>query len=103
MSSVQQAEERSSHKPQACGVLRRQSWTQHQEGWFVLHRVAAIRTRRAWLPNEKSTVFQRVSGSRERPGESQPIVLGLFKRRADLLRVLGQGKKRCGLLASVRQ
>src|SRR6266403_5822452 len=41
------------------------------------------------------------SGSRERLGESQPIVLGLFKRRADRLSGLGAGDKRCGLLASV--
>src|SRR4029077_19203304 len=45
-------------------------------GW---HR--AIRTRRAWLPSEKSTVFQRASGSRGRLGESQPIVRGLFAPR----------------------
>src|ERR1700692_3769105 len=52
-------------------------------GGFLWGRHRAIRTRRAWLPSEKSTVF---SGSRERLGETQPIVLGLFIPRADLLR-----------------
>jgi hypothetical protein len=43
------------------------------------------------------------SGSAGRGSASaiSAIVLGLFKRRADLLSGLGAGKKKCGLLASV--
>jgi hypothetical protein len=57
-----------------CGVgLHRFAKGVFGGGGFLRGRHRTIRTRRAWLPSKKSTVFQRVSGLRECLGEFQPI------------------------------
>src|SRR4029077_18944478 len=68
-------------------------------GGFLRSRHRAIRTRLAAKRKiNRVSAGQRIARA---PRRISAIVLGLFKRRADLLSGLGAGKKRCGLLASI--
>src|SRR5208283_2957663 len=62
-------------------------------GGFLRGRHRAIRTLRAWLPSEKSTVFQGLAGAPRRNSADSP---GTVHSRADLLRqILMTLRARC--------